>query len=574
MLSALAQAPAANEPEVVTHEAPATFSSRVNLVSVPVVIRDKDGHSAGGFKADDFQLLDKGRPQVITKFTIQTSAPGPVAPVAAKLPGVLPAPPAEEAPSQPTLPDRYVAYLFDDVHMEAGDLLQARLAANRHLDSALDAGMRAGIFTTSGRTTLSFTNDLAKLHQTVNKIQPWSSVHDKSECLQISYYLADILINGGLLRLDGIDTKSNLAQEVLMEAANCTMNPTQDPSLPLRYLWQTTNAALTYGMEETQSGLTVFKDLAGKMSTLPGSRTIVLVSPGFILTGDQRLDESQVLEDAIRSGVVINSLDIRGVYTPLRSRALSAEYGGNFGGPANGGAAMLYQERERVDREEVQEAGNVLHELAAGTGGTVHDDNDFDGGLKQLAARPEFVYVLGFSPDNLKLDGSYHALKVKLKEAGYQIEARRGYWAPSHAVDASESAREELKEAFFSRDEISEIPLDVHAEFFKPADAKPQVSVVARVDTKGLKFRRAAERNDDTVVVVTGLFDQNGNYVSGIERRIEMRLRDRSLATLENSGISVEETFSVSPGNYIVRVVVKDAEGHTTAARNTGIEIP
>jgi hypothetical protein len=74
--------------------------------------------------------------------------------------------------------------------------------------------------------------------------------------------------------------------------------------------------------------------------------------------------------------------------------------------------------------------------------------------------------------------------------------------------------------------------------------------------------------------VVTGLFDQNGNYISGIERRIDMRLRDRSLETLENSGISVEESFSVSPGNYIVRVVVKDSEGRLTAARNTGIEIP
>lgn len=577
---ALAQTQAAaepqGEPEVVTHEAPATFSSRVNLVSVPVVIRDKDGHSIGGFKQDDFQLSDKGKPQVITKFTVQTSAPVTAAPAAA--PQAAPqaadkAAETPEAPSKPTLPDRYVAYFFDDVHMQKEDLLQARLTANRHLDKALDPNTRGGVFTTSGRTTQGFTNDVAKLHDAVNRIQPWSPIYDKSECLQISYYLADILINKGLIHIDGIDPKSLLAQEVLMEATNCMSNP-NDSSLPVRYLWQTASTALSYGAEESRSGLRVFEDLIGKMSTLPGSRTIVLVSPGFILTGEQRLDESQVLEDAIRSGVVVNSLDIRGVYTPLRSRTFSAEYGGNFGGPPNGAAAMLYQERERVDHDEVQEAGDVLHELADGTGGTVHDDNDFEGGLKQLAARPDYVYVLGFSPDNLKFDGSYHGLKVKLKQTGYEIEARRGYWAPAHAVDASESAREELKETFFSRDEISEIPLDVHAEFFKPADAKPQVSVVARLDAKGLKFRKAEERNDDTVVVVTGLFDQNGNYVSGIERKIDLRLRDRSLQTLENSGITVEENFSVSPGNYIVRVVVKDSEGRLTAARNTGIEIP
>ena len=76
-----AQAPAAapnkGEPEVVTHEAPVTFSSRVNLVSVPVVIRDKDGHAVGGLKQGDFQVFDKGKPQVITKFTIQASTPAP-----------------------------------------------------------------------------------------------------------------------------------------------------------------------------------------------------------------------------------------------------------------------------------------------------------------------------------------------------------------------------------------------------------------------------------------------------------------------------------------------------------------
>jgi hypothetical protein len=333
---------------------------------------------------------------------------------------------------------------------------------------------------------------------------------------------------------------------------------------------------LIYGQEETNSGLTVLKDLIAKMSALPGSRNIILVSPGFIMSAEHRNAENDILEKAIRASVVINSLDIRGVYTPLRSRSYDTEYGGNFGGPTNGGfGALLYQERERANKAEVDQASNVLAELAYGTGGTVHNDNDFEGGLKQLAGRPEYVYVLGFSPDNLKNDGSYHALKVKLKEpAKLEVEARRGYWAPSHAVDPAEEAKEELKETLFSRDEIADIPLDLHAEFFKPGEGKPQIGVVARLDAKALKFRKTGERNDDTLTVVTGLFDQNGNYISGLERRVELRLRDQSLEVLENSGISVQQSFSVTPGRYIVRVVVKDSEGRTTAARNTGIEVP
>ena len=83
-----------------------------------------------------------------------------------------------------------------------------------------------------------------------------------------------------------------------------------------------------------------------------------------------------------------------------------------------------------ADKDEANRAGDVLAEFADGTGGTVHNDNDFEEGLKELAGRPEYVYVLGFSPDNLKFDGSYHGLKVKLNGgAKLDIEARHGYWA-------------------------------------------------------------------------------------------------------------------------------------------------
>ena len=472
------------------------------------------------------------------------------------------------AASKPELPDRYVAYFFDDIHMQRTDLVTARQAANRHLDQALDTGMRAGVFTTSGRVTQGFTDDTAKLHDAVNRIQPWTSINDKTECLQISFYIADTLVNQELsLSPLHINMSSPLAAAMWAEADGCLHHP-DDKTLTMRYLWQTTSLALEYGNEETTSGLTVLRDLITKMSALPGSRTIVMVTPGFILTNYHRTHENAILDSAIRANVIINSLDIRGVYTPLRAGTLDAESRG--ANTPDSGFVRL-----QTDQDEASRSGDILAELADGTGGTVHKDNGFEDGLKELAGRPEYVYVLGFSPDNLKFDGSYHGLKVKLKDwAGVEIEARRGYWAPSRATDPAEAAKEELKETLFSRDEIADIPVDLHAEFFKPNAGKAEISVVARLDAKALKFRKADERNIETLTVVTGLFDQNGNYISGIERVVEMHLKDKSLQVLEGSGISVEQSFSVTPGRYIVRVVVKDSEGHTTAARNTGIEIP
>ncbi len=154
------------QPEVISREAPATFSSRVNLVPVPVVVRDRAGHPVGTLRQEDFHLFDKGKAQVISRFSIETYTS-----TVGKAPAAEPG--AAIDSNQPKLPGRYVAYLFDDVHTKVGDLLQGRQAANRQLDHTLDANTRAGIFTTSGRTTQDFTGDVERLHAAVNRIQPW-----------------------------------------------------------------------------------------------------------------------------------------------------------------------------------------------------------------------------------------------------------------------------------------------------------------------------------------------------------------------------------------------------------------
>src|ERR1700721_2642528 len=98
---------------------------------------------------------------------------------------------------------------------------------------------------------------------------------------------------------------------------------------------------------------------------------------------------------------------------------------------------------------------DLLAEVAAGTGGAFfHNNNDLGEGFKRLGSAPEYVYLLGFSPQNLKLDGSFHALKVSMKNAGpLTLDARKGYYAPKHLEDAAETARREIEEALFSREE-------------------------------------------------------------------------------------------------------------------------
>ena len=68
-----AAAGASQDPaEMATHDEPALFKARVNLVMVPVVVRDRKGNAVGNLKQEDFQLFDKGKPQYIARFSMET----------------------------------------------------------------------------------------------------------------------------------------------------------------------------------------------------------------------------------------------------------------------------------------------------------------------------------------------------------------------------------------------------------------------------------------------------------------------------------------------------------------------
>ena len=61
-----------NAPEMNTREetAPA-FKSHVTLVTVPVVVRNLDGVAVDNLTRASFQLFDKGKPQEITRFSME-----------------------------------------------------------------------------------------------------------------------------------------------------------------------------------------------------------------------------------------------------------------------------------------------------------------------------------------------------------------------------------------------------------------------------------------------------------------------------------------------------------------------
>lgn len=315
-----------------TGELSSTFKDSIEVVDVPVVVRDVTGRSVPNLQEHQFQLFDNGRVQRIRRFVANTSALR-----------------AAEQSSAPK-PDRFVAYLFDDLRLPTAQLQLTRDALSRQLQPMDGTVDRVAIFCTSGQVMQDFTQDPAKLAAALHNIR---------------------------LRRDD---------------------------------WS-----------QGRISLDVLRRTVERLSALPGQRTLVLASPGFLtrevalpfggkMVGiDLKQEVSAIVDRAVRSDVVISCLDSRGVYAD-----------------GNGRLADFNSDLQRSMSE-------VLAELAHGTGGSLFENNnDMDRGLREVAARPEFSYILGFSPDNLKHDGGYHVIKVVLKSSGYlDVHARHGYSAPA-----------------------------------------------------------------------------------------------------------------------------------------------
>jgi hypothetical protein len=214
--------------------------------------------------------------------------------------------------------------------------------------------------------------------------------------------------------------------------------------------------------------------------------------------------------------------------------------------------------------------------LADGTGGVFyHGLNDYDEGIARTAAAPDVLYVLGFSPLDLKLDGKYHSLKVTLKSAkGMDLQVRKGFYAPKYAADPAEKAKQQLEEAFFSRDEVHDLPAALQTQYFKADNGEATLSTVAKVDVKKLSFRKEGGRNFNNLTVITGLFDNDGNFVTGLQKLVEMKLLDDTLEKRVGSGIAIKSSFTVHPGRYVVRMVVRDSEGQLMTEQSSLVEIP
>jgi VWFA-related protein len=370
-----------------------TLRSDVSLVPVHVIVRDAQGRPVGNLSRDDFQIFDQGKPQVIQQFSAEQT----VGRTSSEQEG------RANPPASPET--RFTVYLFDDIHLQHEDLVRAREAADRqiaHLSSF--PWERAALYTTSGQNRVDFGADPAKLRAALAHLEPQGRV-SAADCPNMTYYMADLIEEKG-----DSGALSVATDEVVSCAFGGNRRSRREAS---QVATKVAREKTAIGKAETANSVGILKRLIRAMSSAPGRKLIVLVSPGFFVPDAQA--QAEITDLAARSDVNVSALDPRGLLP-------TADF--------NESRMIFWSTAEAADAD-------LLEALTDATGGLFfHNNNDVEDGFRLIAAIPEYSYTLAFSPQGLKFDGHFHKLKVTANNGvNLTVQARKGYYAPNKKPD-------------------------------------------------------------------------------------------------------------------------------------------
>jgi VWFA-related protein len=446
ILCARGAAQQANDQSLTENQSIPRVKVTSSLVVVRVVVRDAQGKPVQGLQREDFKLFDQGKEQPITQFQagsyVEPNTLAREAPVAS--PEVQPSSPSPGAPS------RFLALYFDDLNTTGVELSYARDAAARYVSENLQPNDRVAVFT-SGKMLTNFTSNHRQILEALAQLNVNTRALNAGDmnCPNLSDYQALQIVQNP--NNQGIDAWKVALDEVQHcgGGASAPVSPssvergsTAQPSgsssagqsnQPFVEVLQVASSIVNQAEILGRSNLQQIEQVVKYVSQMPGQRVVILVSPGFLTQGEQ-LSLDRLIDNALRSQVVISSLDPKGLALGTRESDASQKYL-----PSGG----VLSAARRLDSTRELVATGILSEVAQGTGGEFfHDRNDLKAGFSALAGSSVY-YMLAFAPSEMKLNGKFHTLKVTLneKQSGFSVQARRGYFAPTKEAVAEAEAK-------------------------------------------------------------------------------------------------------------------------------------
>jgi VWFA-related protein len=519
LLAVLAQVPAP--------QPPVTFKVEVNYVEIDANVTDAQGKFVRALTKDDFQVLEDGKPQALTVFSmvdipIERADP----PLFSKT-----AIPPDVATNRTPFEGRVFVLVMDDLNTRFTLTARARAAARQFVERYVGANDLVAVVNTSGhgRSMQDFTSNRQLALKAID-----GAMGNKAES-STSAALQDYAMN-----------RNNPGAPSNMNASFNEM---------MRY-------------NNARNSMRTLKSLADFMAGMRGRRkAVVFFSEGlnYNVTDpfnsphatDVQKEVQDLVASATRGNVNVYTVDPRGLTTGMEDAIEMSGF------PADNSIKVT----DLMDEMRLEQ--DSLRVVADETGGfAVLNQNDFRDGFSRILEDNSSYYVLGYYPTNEKLDGRFRTVQVKVLKPGLKVRTRRGYVAPLPAKKAAPSlgnpgdkASAELRDALDSPIAISGLTISAFAAPFKGAGTNVAVAMAIEVDGSGLKFTQAGGLYTNQLEIALFAADGNGKVKDGARDVINLSLKPQTYEIVRHGAFRVVRRIQVPPGKYQLRIGARESGG-------------
>jgi VWFA-related protein len=548
----------------------ASFEAQTEVVSVevPVNVVDRDGHPLRGLSADQFEVSDDAGVRELSGFEVIDLTTSEES--------------RRDADSSHQVlasrSRRHFLFLFDLSFSNPTAIVRARLAAREFLLRELHPSDLAAVATFSlqrgPKLVVTFTPDRAQVARGIDTLGLRSPSDLLAERDPLQFMIAP----------PDVDTLGLMASQ---RSDGGNVAEIQADQLVNEHMRVLAHVADQTERQHAQSRITGFTsglgDLARALDAVAGRKQVILFSEGIdsllmlgrdpsseeyetdtqnLLSGriwmtdsDSRFGNTQMqndlnrmLEEFRRADCVVHTIDIGG---------LRADVAGKPGATA---------------RPNGQE---VLFFMANETGGELfRNANDFGEQLGRVLERSSVTYLLSFQRSDLPADGSYHKLRVRVRDLppGARISHRAGYYAPRpfpelHPLEKNLLASDGIASGAARRD----VQLDVLSAPFRANATHSYVPVVLEVQGKSLL---TGHTGDDLDIEIYGyVSDSKGEMRDFFTQKVRVDL-GRARRILETSGLKYYGHFDLAPGQYRVRILVRNGQTGRTGVESVSLSVP
>ncbi|HMB28194.1 MAG TPA: VWA domain-containing protein [Blastocatellia bacterium] len=554
----LARSQAGQNPPGRTGQQDQPIRVKTELIDLRAVVTDKRGKAITDLKKEDFELMENGKPREVSFFSVVNIPGRGNARQTVETPanGTTDVPAGVARPAESI--GRTVLLYVDTLHLSPQSLLSVKQSLRKFIGERLTDQDLTAIVTSAGSLGVveQFTRDRRVLRYAVDRL---SSRPDARDSL-FTPYIAGMVDRGDRDAMQ-------VARAIYIAEESAFPN---DPTI-MQMVQMRARQVLSEATYLRRATLITLKEVVQKLSDMPGQRLLVMVSDGFTLFdtggGQDTNDLQSVTSRATRSGVVIYSIDAKGLQPP-------ALFSASLGNIPNDPRISSYVSAGERDLE------NGLNALAKDTGGEAFfNTNDTAGAMGRALDDNQVYYTLGYYPVIDESDKKFRKITIRVKNhPEYEVRAQRGYMPADLAKQAKEEEAKTPQQRFINAMlaplPLTDIGVTAIPDFVEIPEDNAQVSLQIHIDGKTLTYREENGRRRFDAEIVTMIYNSEGKRVDLKSENISGNLTPERVEIAKQSGFLYTRRVQLKPGLYQIRVGVTEPANERTGTAAAWIESP